>query len=333
VVHGLMPSGTTPLGTGAHGIPEDDVVLPFQIDPFALRGRVVRLGPAIDAILSRHDYPTQVATALGEMVALAAALAGSLKYAGVFSLQIKGAGPVRMMVADVTSEGQLRGYAAFDEQVRTLPEGATVPRLFGAGHLALTVDQGDDTERYQGIVALEGPTLAECIHHYFRQSEQFQAGVKVAAAHTPAAGGGHSWRAGAIMVQRLPPEDAQGSAEGRELAEPIAADAEAQEDGWRRALILMSSTTSAELVDPALPPWRLVDRLFQAEGVRIYRPHVMQHACRCSRARVEGILRALPRGEVEELKVDGAVVVTCEFCNRRHVFDDDALAELYAGAN
>ena len=324
MVHGVAPGGTSP-----HGIPADDVVLPFQIDPFALRGRVVRLGPAIDAILSRHDYPFQVALTLGEMVALAAALAGSLKYDGVFSLQIKGAGPVRMMVADVTSEGQLRGYAAFDEHVRTLPEGATVPRLFGAGYLALTVDQGDDTERYQGIVALEGPTLAECVHHYFRQSEQFQAGVKVAAAHVPIAGG-RAWRAGAIMVQRLPPEDAQGSAEGRELAAPIAVAAEAQEDGWRRAMILMSSATSAELVDPALPPWRLVDRLFQAEGVRIYRPHVMQHACRCSRTRVEGILKALPRGEVEELKVDGAVVVTCEFCNRRHVFDDDALAELYA---
>jgi molecular chaperone Hsp33 len=325
VVHGVAPGGAA----APHGIPADDVVLPFQIDPFALRGRVVRLGPAIDAILSRHDYPLQVAQILGEMVALAAALAGSLKYEGVFSLQIKGAGPIRMMVADVTSAGQLRGYAAFDESVRALPEGATVPRLFGAGYLALTVDQGDDTERYQGIVALEGPTLTECVHHYFRQSEQFQAGVKVAAAQVPV-DGSRAWRAGAIMVQRLPPEDAQGSAEGRELAEPIAAAAEAQEDGWRRAMILMSSATSAELVDPALPPWRLVDRLFQAEGVKIYRPHVMQHACRCSRARVEGILRALPRSEVEELKVDGAVVVTCEFCNRRHVFDDDALAELYA---
>ncbi len=325
MVHGLTPGGAE----APHGIPADDVVLPFQIDPFALRGRVVRLGPAIDAILGRHDYPPQVAQTLGEMVALAAALAGSLKYEGVFSLQIKGAGPVRMMVADVTSAGQLRGYAAFDESVRALPEGATVPRLFGAGYLALTVDQGDDTERYQGIVALEGPTLAECVHHYFRQSEQFQAGVKVAAGHVPAPGGGAAWRAGAIMVQRLPPADAQGSDEGRE-ARPLAAAAEALEDGWRRAMILMSSATTAELVDPALAPWRLVDRLFQAEGVHIYRPHVMQHACRCSRARGAGILRALPRSEIEDLKVDGAVVVTCEFCNRRHVFDDDALAELYA---
>jgi molecular chaperone Hsp33 len=167
------------------------------------------------------------------------------------------------------------------------------------------------------------------VHHYFRQSEQFQAGVKVHAARvgTPA---GPRWRAGAIMVQRLPPSDAQGSAEGRDDAAPALAAAEAQEDGWRRALILMSSATSAELVDPALPPWRLVDRLFQAEGVRIYRPHELHHGCRCSRARVAGILRSLPRSEIESLKVDGAVVVTCEFCNRRHVFDDDALAGLYA---
>lgn len=312
------------------GIADDDVVLPFQVDPFALRGRVVRLGAAVDTILSRHDYPRPVARSLAEVVALAAALAGSLKYDGVFTLQIKGDGPVRLMVADVTSAGHLRGYAQFDDRVHALPEAPTVPRLFGAGYLAFTVDQGDDTDRYQGIVELDGATLAECTHHYFQQSEQFQAGIKVAAAETVRADGTRGWRAGAIMIQRLPPAGAQGSSEGRDEASPLAAAAEAAEEGWRRAIILMSSATTAELIDPALQPWALVDRLFRAEGVQIYRPHPLAHRCRCSRERVAGILRALPRREIETLKVDGRVFVTCEFCNRREDFDDAALDALFA---
>lgn len=306
-------------------IAADDIVLPFQIDPFALRGRVVRLGAAVDTILKQHDYPPAVAQALAETTALAAALAGSLKYDGVFTLQIKGDGPVRLMVADVTSSGELRGYAQFGDAAKSLAAGATVPRLFGAGYLAFTVDQGDDTERYQGIVELTGSTLSECAHSYFRHSEQFEAGVKVAAAAFTAADGTAHWRAGAITIQRLPPQDAQGSHEG---GAGDVVDRGDQEDGWRRAMILMASATARELVDPELPGWRLIDRLFLAEGVRIYRPHEMRHACRCSRQRVTGILRAIPRAEFDDLKIDGKVVVTCEFCNRAYVFDDEELDRL-----
>jgi molecular chaperone Hsp33 len=314
-------------GTAA-GIRADDVVLPFSVD--ALRGRVVRLGPAVDSILKRHAYPDAVAQALGETTALAAALAATLKYDGVFTLQIKGDGPVRLMVADVTSAGSLRGYAQFDAaRVAALPPGAkSVPRLFGAGHLAFTVDQGERTERYQGIVELTGATLAECVHHYFRQSEQFRAGLKAAAAPHPGPDGVPVWRAGAIMIQGLPPEGAAGSAEGRDEASSPDDDAEDAEEAWRRALILMGSATPAELVDPALPAWRLVDRLFLAEGVRIHRPHPLEPGCRCSRARVESVLGALPADDRAGLSEDGRVTVTCEFCNARYVFADEDLARL-----
>src|SRR4051812_26863504 len=151
----------------------DDLVQPFQIDAPGLRGRLVRLGASVDEVLSRHDYPEPVARLLGETLALAAALSGALKYDGVFSLQTKGDGPVRMMVADITSQGAMRGYAAFDQQALAdalsssagalpgSPLSAPVPRLLGRGHLAFTVDQGPDTERYQGIVELSGGTLAD----------------------------------------------------------------------------------------------------------------------------------------------------------------------------
>jgi molecular chaperone Hsp33 len=158
----------------------DDLVQPFQIEPFALRGRLVRLGPALDTILTQHAYPAPVATMLGEAITLAVALAGALKYEGVFTLQTKGDGPIKMMVADVTTAGAMRGYAQFDA-ARLDAGPATlgpVPRLLGAGYLALTVDQGEHTERYQGIVELQGSMLAQCVHHYFRQSEQVGAALK-----------------------------------------------------------------------------------------------------------------------------------------------------------
>lgn len=319
--------------TDVSNIPQDDIVLPFQIEPSGLRGRLVRLGRSVDTVLRQHDYPKPVATTLAEMVAMSAALAATLKYDGVFTLQVKGDGPVRLMVADVTTDGGMRGYAQFDaEKVAALrTDTPSVPRLFGAGYLAFTVDQGQHTERYQGIVELTGATLAECVHHYFRQSEQFQAGLKVAAQEQTVPDGTKQWRAGALMVQRLPPESAQGSAEGGEVLRPLDIVAEEAEEGWRTALMLAGSAKSAELVDPNLPAWKLVDRLFLAEGVKIYRPTEVAPRCRCSRERVENVLRTLPKDDIEHLTVDGKVEVRCEFCNTLHLFDEGQIAVLRTG--
>jgi molecular chaperone Hsp33 len=298
----------------------DDLVQPFQIEPFALRGRLVRLGPAIDSILTRHAYPAPVAAMLGEAIALAVALAGALKYEGVFTLQTKGDGPIKLMVADVTTAGAIRGYAQFD--AARLEAGAAtlapVPRLLGAGYLALTVDQGEHTERYQGIVELVGGTLAECVHHYFRQSEQVEAALKVAVAQLPDAGGARQWRAGALMIQRLPRES-------------FTLERETEDDAWRRAAIFRISSTSAELVDPALAPERLLFRLFHEDGVRAHTPHPLAAQCRCSQRRVETVLRALTPDEILDMKVDGKITVTCEFCSAVYDFDDAALEALVRG--
>ncbi len=303
----------------------DDLVQPFQIDPFGLRGRLVRLGPLLDEILTRHAYPEPVAVMLGEAIALAVALAGALKYDGVFTLQTKGDGAIRLLVADVTSAGAVRGYAQYDEEKLAkafagAPGGGnvgdSVPRLLGAGYLAFTVDQGEHTERSQGIVELQGATLAECAHHYFRQSEQVEAGLKVAVQRLPDAAGTPRWRAGSLMIQRLPPE---GDAAKRDAAE----------DGWRRAMILMSSSTSQELVDAGLAPEALLFRLFHEDGVRAYRRHDLVARCRCSRERVETVLRLMPAEELATMQVDGRITVTCQFCSAAYDFDQgevDALA-------
>jgi molecular chaperone Hsp33 len=289
----------------------DDLVQPFRLDPFALRGRLVRLGPTVHRILAQHDYPEPVAVLLGEALTLAVLLAGALKYDGVFTLQTKGNGPVRLLVADVKTDGAVRGYAQFDAErlaeiaPRAGGDNASVPDLLGTGYIAFTVDQGDDTERYQGIVEIIGATLAECAQHYFRQSEQLQAGLKLAVAR---AGAGGEWRAGGLMLQRVPPEGG--------LA-PIGDDVE---DAWRRVMVLMSSTTAAELVAPDLPPRRLLWRLFHEEGVRVFETHAVEARCRCSRERIAGILKAFPSDEIDEMKKEAVTTVTCEFCNTRYEF-------------
>ena len=295
----------------------DDIVQPFQIDPFRLRGRLVRLGPALDRILTRHDYPAPVATLLGEAIALAISLSGALKYEGVFTLQTKGDGPIRLLVADVTTAGAVRGYAQFDPEKLAqldLDAGSSVPRLLGAGYLALTVDQGEHTERCQGIVALEGATLAECVHHYFRQSEQVEAGIKVAVGQHRDADGQLRWRGGTLMIERLPKDGGADAAR------------EAEDEGWRRAMVLMATGTSEELLDPDLTPEALLFRLFHEDGVRAYRPHALAAQCRCSRERVERMLAALPPPDLVDLAVEGKLVVTCEFCNATYSFDEETVA-------
>lgn len=305
--------------------PEDDAIQPFMIEDMRLRGRLVRLGPAVDAIVTRHDYPEPVAALLGETLVLACTLANTIKYDGVFTLQAQGNGPVRLLVADVTSAGHVRAFAGldrarFDELGALSPENP-VPRYLGAGHLAFTVDQGPRTERYQGIVDLAGATLAACAQHYFRQSEQIETVIHLAVGRRDGA-----WRAGGLMVQRLP-RDKQNFDTAWNM-ESLAD--EEREDDWRKVAALVGSVKDSELLDPALAPPQLLYRLFHEDGVRLYRRRPLADRCRCSRERAGNTLRMLERRELDDAKVDGAVVVTCQFCNRHERFDDRDLDALFA---
>jgi molecular chaperone Hsp33 len=294
--------------------PDDDIIQPFLLESSGIRGNLVRLGPVVHEILTRHAYPAPVAGLLSDLLVLDAMLAGLIKRAGIFSLQTKGDGAVGTMIADMTSSGDLRGYAAFNaERLAAIAAGrAGVPALLGTGYLAFTADPGPPAERYQGIVELTGDTLAECLQHYFRQSEQVNSGLIVATGQI-----GGAWRAAGLVLQRLP-EDSPA------VGQPM------DEDAWRRAMILQASCTRAELIGPDVPPNDLLYRLFHEEGVRVFRRRTVKAGCRCSRRRLEQTLRALPRHEVEDLRVDGEVVVTCEFCNRTYRFDTAALARIYA---
>ena len=301
-------------------IPDDDLVLPFEAERADVFGRLVRLGPTVDAILTRHDYPDPVSNLLGQAVALTALLGPSLKSEGKFILQASTDGPVDLLVADYEVPGRLRGYARFSpERVAAASLGEDgQAELLGKGHLAMTIDRGADTERYQGVVPLDGGTLTDAADIYFHQSEQLPTFIRLAVAKHYVAGKSRpwSWRAGALLVQKLTSEGGHGT-------EPSLFD----EEDWTRARSLAETVEDHELLDPLLPPDRLLYRLFHEERVRAYRALPLETYCSCSRPRAEDLLRRFSCEEMGDMIVDGEVWVTCEFCNSRYRFDPASLAD------
>jgi molecular chaperone Hsp33 len=295
------------LDSGRPDVPDMVVprgVVPFSLRGGAIRGRLVRLGALSDALLTRHDHHEAVTQLTGQALALVAALASALKYQGSFSLQIKGDGPVGMLLADCTDIGGLRGYARVDaERLQDVLRDEASPSaaaLVGDGLLAITVEQGPDTERYQGIVSIEGPGLAEMVMHYFQTSEQFGCAVRLACARTP-----NGWRAGALMLEMIAAEG------GNEPAH----DAAAQAEGWRTANLLLATLTDRELLDDDLPSEQLLYRLFHAEDLASDTPRALAYGCRCSRQKITGILETFTPDDLDDMAVDGDIVMTCEFCN------------------
>jgi molecular chaperone Hsp33 len=295
-----------------------DIVVPRGVQPFHLhmkpvRGRLVRLGPLAEALLSRHAGQHDAVLRLtGEAMALTAALATALKYRGSFSLQAKGDGAVPMLLADCTDGGALRGYArAEPEKLAALLAASPDPgaeAMLGKGYLALTCDQGPEMDRYQGIVGIAGESLAEMTHHYFETSEQLQAELHLACARTEA-----GWRASALVIERVA---------GQGGVDPEA-DQEALDDAWRTARALAGTITAAELLDDGLSSDRLLHRLFHAEGLALDRPRALSYGCRCSRARLAQVLEGFPPDDLDHMAEDGAITMTCEFCNLGFRFERD----------
>ncbi len=303
----------------------DDAVLPFAVEALDVRGRVARLGPAIDAILARHAYPAPVARLLGEAATLTALLGSSLKFEGRFQLQTRGDGPVDIVVVDFDAPDRLRAFARFDA-ARVAEAEAVDGRadLLGRGHLAFTIEQGNENARYQGVVPLVGQGLEAAAHEYFRQSEQIPTFVRLAVAQsvTPA---GSVWRAGGLLTQFLPdsperqrqadldPGDAPPGAVVHEVPE---------DDAWSEAKALAATVEDHELVDPTLSSERLLYRLFHERGVKVFGEQTVRDACRCSDERVESMLRGFTPGERRDMVGDdGKIGVTCEFCSTKRVYD------------
>ncbi len=311
-------------------ISADDAILPFEVKALDLRGRIVRLGPSVDEILTRHDYPPPVARLLGEAIALTALLGSSLKFDGRFILQTQTDGPVSMLVVDfVGPGGQMRGYARFDAARlhEAVPAGrASGGALLGRGHLAMTIDRGPETNRYQGLVALEGGSLEDAAHEYFLRSEQIPTRVRLAVGEEMRRGSDgarHHWRAGGILLQFLPraPERLRASdLHPGDAPEGVAGHVVAEDDAWVEGRSLVDTVEDIELIDPAISSERLAYRLFHERGVRVFRAAAVRAQCSCSRETVQTMLRSFSRDERHDMIENGAIAVTCEFCSKKYVF-------------
>ena len=295
--------------------PTDDLVAAFQIEGQPARGRIVRLGAVVDDILKRHAYPEPVANLLGEACALAALVGASLKFEGRLIVQAQGDGPVAYVVADYDTSGGLRGYCSFDPaRVAQASQGFSRPgakTLLGEGAFIMTLDPTDMKDRYQGVTPIEGETLALCAETYFAQSEQTPTRVRLAVGELTDAGG-HSWRAGGMVIQNIASDDARGSTE----------------EAWERAQALFETLGEDELVDPQVAPETLLYRLFHEDGVRMFEPRPLRAYCRCSDDRVVAMLRALPEKDLAEMtEPDGAIHVTCEYCSRTYAVAPETVEE------
>jgi molecular chaperone Hsp33 len=305
----------------------DDVVRPFEVAALDLRGRAIQMGPELDAIIARHDYPPAVSKLLAEAIVLAVLLGSSLKFEGKFILQAETDGPVDMIVVDFRTPDAIRAYARFDRERVAAAEDGGEAQLLGRGTLAMTVDQGTHMSRYQGVVPLDATTLEQAAHTYFRQSEQIPTAIRLAVAEIHSRGPDgvmrHGWRAGGILVQFLPeaPERMRlADLPGGDAPEGAEHDKTAEDDAWVEARSLIETVGDDELTDPAVPVDTLLYRLFHERGVRVFSPSPVHDRCSCSRDRIKSVLSRFTAEEISESVEDGKISVTCEFCGTRYDF-------------
>ncbi len=307
----------------------DDRVVPFQVEGLDVRGRAVQLGPLLNAILGRHDYPAPVARLLAEAIVLTALLGTSLKFEGKFTVQTKGDGPVDLLVADFTTPNSLRAYARYSEEelVDAVAAGrVSPPELLGAGVLAFTIDHGIGMQPYQGIVPMDGSSLEEIAGVYFRQSEQIPTKVRLGVAELldrdEEGRPRHNWRAGGLVAQFLPqaperlrqPDLHGGDGDERDIDD-------SEDDAWSEARIMVETIDTDELTDPQVPIERLLFRLFHERGVRVYQPQKVLDQCNCSREKIKGVLDGFSADEIEaSQEKDGKITVTCEFCSTSYTY-------------
>lgn len=285
----------------------DDLVAPFSLDNAPVRGRVARMGRlALDPILRRHDYPRCVAMLLGEALTLASLVQSLLKADGRLIVQAQGQGLVPLLVAEMSEGGALRGYARLSQGAREKLANANrvAPKdLLGAGNLVMTLERTGDQPAYQGVVPLEGATLAQCAENFFRASEQTDTRIALAVGEV-VGGTAPLWRAGGILMQRVASDAARG---------------DTSED-WSRASILFATATDAELIDPDLPADRLLYRLFHEEGVRMGEGAGVRDLCTCDEERLTNVMRQFPADELRELvEGDGKLHARCQFCSREYL--------------
>lgn len=299
----MAEQATDPLGE------HDNIVAGFQVEGRAVRGRVIRLGDTINTILQGHDYPEPVARLLGELVLVATLVGDAMKFDGRLIVQATGKGPVAFIVAEYMTRGSVRATAKVDQDacaaaLEQRQDGESwISTLLGEGMLVLTIDQGADMDRYQGVVPLEGETLAACAEAYFHQSEQTPTRLRVAVGEEWDAHG-KRWRAGGALLQAVAGDEARGSAE----------------DDWEHSRILFDTLEDAELLDTDLSAGALLYRLFNEDGVRVFEPSPVEARCTCERERLKHVVSRFSEDDIDHMLVDGEIVLSCDYCRAEYRF-------------
>jgi molecular chaperone Hsp33 len=287
----------------------------FVFERYPFRGQLVHLGPAWRAMMEHHEYPDEIRDSLGEAAVATVLLASTLKFNGQLSLQLRGSGPMHLMLVECSDGLAVRGVARF----REAPPTRDLRVLSGDGTLTVTLEGEDLANRYQGIVPLAAERMQDCLREYFETSEQLPTRLWLRADAEQASG---------LLVQRLPltsrPASATESGAGGISEEEV-------EDAWQRVQLVAGTVTDAELA--SLPDRDLLRRLFAEDDVRMFEAAPVFFRCRCSRERVETMLKSLGRDEIEGvLEERGSVEVRCEFCSRAYRFDAVDVGALFKEA-
>ena len=287
-------------------MPDNDLLHRFVIENTRVRGEMVHLQASWQAVLERHDYPQNVRTILGEAFAACALLSATIKYDGSLILQIRGDGPLHLLVVQATSQGTLRGLARWHGEV---PE-HNLQAIFGQGQMAMTIESPDG-EPYQGIIDLQGESIKDAIETYFNQSEQLHTRLWLASDDTRCSG---------FLIQEMPASETT-------LAEP-----EQAQNDWEHAEHLANTLSKEELL--SLGTMEILHRLFHQEDIRLFEPGPLSFRCGCSTERIEQMILALGLQEARELvEEQGEIRVDCEFCNAHYRFDNINIETLFADNN
>lgn len=319
--------------TDATTIAWDDAVLPFQLDRSDVRGRAGRVGPVLEQILSRHNYPVAVSALLAELTTLAALIGPTMKLRWKLSLQVRGNGAIRTLAVDYfapESDGapaRMRAWASFDAE--RLEDGVPGFEQLGVGYFGVLIDQGPGNTPYQGITPLAGNSLAACAQTYFEQSEQLPTKFQLAVGQSQLPGDQQAhWRAGGIMIQTLPaaPHAPNPDAETDEPLQTAQILQGVESEDWNRANMLLSTVEDIELVDGKLPLTNLLIRLFHEEEPRVYDAQPLVFGCTCDADRVRGTLAMYSAKDIGHMTTDdGIVTADCQFCGAHYEFDPRSL--------
>ncbi|MEK6211882.1 MAG: Hsp33 family molecular chaperone HslO [Pseudomonadota bacterium] len=270
----------------------------FLLESTPVRGEIVHLDATWRAVLERRRYPAPLQALLGDMMAAAALLSAILKFEGSLIMQMQGNGPVQLLVVEATSEHTLRATAKWEGE---LAEG-NVTELLGAGRFVISIVPNSGRQTYQGIVAIEGESIAQVLEHYMAKSEQLETRLWLASDSQQAAG---------MLLQKLPAAPTQDA------------------DAWNRATQLGETIRREELL--SLPAREIIRRLYHEEDVRVFESRPVAFRCSCSRERVTSMLRMLGHDEVRSIIAErNTVEVDCEFCGRHYTFDAVDAEQVFA---